>query len=711
MKIKQSLTLLSSAILFAFQPVSYAKSQESSAKVSDEDIEVITVKGRASQFYFVSESAMATKTPTDFMDIPQAVQVLSQELISDQAARQTTDLYRSISGMTQFSYSGITARGFRQDQVRYDGVQGDPYGGFSIPQLFNVERVEVLKGPSGMLYGGGQPGGLINYVTKKPKFNASHEIALFTGTDDLQGAFIDSTDALNSDASLAYRVGGFYQRKKPFRNNTDEKNTLISTGLTWIVNDSTSLSLQYDFIDQDLAGHRLRGVPVDDEGNFLTDISYSPNEKTDFQRVKGDVIQLIAEAELTNNLSNTTVIRYLDNERSQNYHENRGLKEDGRSMVREFRDQLRFNEEVSITTDFVYQNDLANMKHTILVGGDYFDLSNRSKYSIGRGSVSNIADIDIINPQYGSNPANYLLAQRPESKNTVQRAGVYIQDQIEVNSYWQAILGGRYDYFKDTNKVDNTSFSDNDFSPRAGIVYQPNDTLSTYLTVSYGFQPQSAFTLSDGLEDPDNTTDISPENSKQWELGIKKRWFNDRIMSTVSFYNISKTNVVVSNPEDTGIADGKPSILQIGEVTSKGVEVDIVGDITDVWTATLNYAYNNAEITGGIPDDISNSVGKEFANAPDHTLGLWTRYDFTAINSAFAIGLDHVSDRVSLSNQKVKAYTVWDASWRTQYQGFDIQLNIKNIFDKTYATSGFNKRNGHFPGEPRTVLLQVSRQF
>jgi iron complex outermembrane receptor protein len=168
-KNKISLALLAlgfSSSIAAQQSVNEA-SEASKASKASEPIEAIEVKGRATQFYFYQESAMATKTLTDYMDLPQSLQVLTQELLQDQAARQTSDVYRSISGMTQFSYSGVNARGFRQDQVRYDGVQGDPYGGFSIPQLFNIERIEVLKGPSGMLYGGGQPGGVIKLCDKK----------------------------------------------------------------------------------------------------------------------------------------------------------------------------------------------------------------------------------------------------------------------------------------------------------------------------------------------------------------------------------------------------------------------------------------------------------------------------------------------------------------------------------------------------------------
>jgi iron complex outermembrane receptor protein len=713
-KNKISLALLAlgfSSSIAAQQSMNNVIEVVSEASEEIKPIEVIEVKGRATQFYFFQESAMATKTLTDYMDLPQSLQVLTQELLEDQAARQTSDVYRSISGMTQFSYSGVNARGFRQDQVRYDGVQGDPYGGFSIPQLFNIERIEVLKGPSGMLYGGGQPGGLLNYVTKKPKFETQREVALFAGNYNLKGVFADFTGSVNGSDTLAYRIGGFHQNVKPFRNNTDETNSLLSLGMTWLPSEHSEIIFQYDFIDQDLGGHRLRGVPVDDNGNFLADISYSPNEKTDFQRVRADVLQTIINTDISENLSNTTVLRYLTNERTQNYHENRGLLEDGRTMVREFRNQYRANDEYSVTTDFVYTTSIADMQHTVLVGGDYFISDAEFLYTVGRGAPSLIPNIDIINPVYGADPSTYLTLERPLSESGNKRAGLYIQDQVALSDQWQAIVGMRYDRFEEEDNINNLGYSDSDISPRFGVVYKPNANMSVFASKSSGFNPQSLSSILDGDFDDDATGRLKPEESGQWEFGVKNKWFDDAILTTLTFYDIVKDNVTVGNPDDTGINDGQPSVFQIGEVTSKGIEFDAVGDISENWTGTFNYAYNDAKITGGLPNSIRNSVGDEFVNAPDHTLGLWTRYDMPSIDSAFAMGMDYVSERISFSGQTVKAYVVWDASWRTSYKTFDVQLNIRNLFDKEYASSGFNQRNGHFPGEPRTVLLQVSHNF
>jgi iron complex outermembrane receptor protein len=715
---------------------SYASAQD---KASNKDIEVVTVKGRAAQFYFIDESTMATKTPTSYMDLPQAIQVLSKELIQDQAARQTTDLYRSISGVTQFSYSGITARGFRQDQVRYDGVQGDPYSGFSIPQLFNVARVEVLKGPTGMLYGSGQPGGLLNYVSKKPKFYNATELSLFSGNSSLVGAAVDTTGVINDDETLAYRVGAYHQSKDSFRRNANEHNTLLSAGVTWLVNDNTDLTFQYDHIDQDLGGHRLRGVPVDDKGNFLTDISYNGNEKSDFQRLQADVFQLIANTQISDDLTNTTVIRKFNNQRSQQYHENLGLVGDLKpavkeaslpflnamgfaaedsAMLRQFRDQQRKNDEWSLTTDFVYQTSYLGFAHTLLLGADYAKVETQfhNKFSDLTRTTDpdyftdpsdifipsiHVPSIDILNPVYGADSRQYKIFDRGISETKSTKIGVYLQDQIRINEHWIAVAGARFDKFDDIESSGDKKIDDNRISPRIGVIYQPTQQTSIFANRAVGFNPQT-------LSSQPNSGDVfTPETSTQHELGIKHQWLDGDLHTTLTTYHIVKNDVTVANPAFIQGSNAAEQV-QIGEVTSEGLEVDIIGDITQHWTGTINYAYNKAKITGGSPDDISNAIGDEFANAPDHTLGFWTRYALPTLYSSFAFGVDLVSERLSLSGQNIKAYTTWDASWQTSIDKFEIQINLKNLFDKEYATSGFNQRNGHFPGQPRSILLQVT---
>lgn len=696
--------LVTTLLLPAFAPA-YA---DDTGAEGAEPIDEIVVSGRAQTYYLADGTSIGTKTPTTFLEVPQSIQVLTRQLIDDQAARETIDLYRSVSGVTQFSYSGVTFRGFRQDQVRYDGVLGDPFSGFAIPQLFNVAQVEVLKGPSGMLYGAGEPGGLINYVTKKPTFDAQGQWAVFGGDDSRVGASVEASGPLGADEAVAYRVGAFYEDRDIFRNNAGTRNVLVSGGLSFRIFGDSLLTAQYDYIDQDLTAHRLRGVPVTDAGDFITDIDFNTNERSDFQRVEAHVGQFILEHALTNTLDSRTTLRVLSNERTQNYHEPRGLLDDGRTMTREFRDQLRENEEISLTTDFVLTLNGGGLEHTVLFGGDYFIANAESVSLIARGEAQGVPNIDIFDPVYGLSDVSEFTFRPPSvGDSEFRRLGLYVQDQIRLSEQWQVLLGARYDDFDDRNELTGFETGDSALSPRAAVVFQPVEDASIYASYTEGFNPQR---VGDQEADDDDGV-LDPEESLQYELGFKKLWFGGRLQTTAAVYRIEKQNVRVGNPEDTGIGDGIPRFLQIGEVRSDGFELDLIGDLTESWTITANYAYNDVSIVGGNPGALRNSIGDNFANAPLNTFGLWTRYDIAAINSAIAVGVDYVDDRLSLGGQTVQSYSVVDASWRSTFADYELQINLRNLLDEEYAASGFIERTGHFPGEPRTVLVQLSRNF
>ena len=174
------------AVISSLPALTHANTATEQDQANNDTIEKIEVVGRAFSLYRPTESSFGTRTNTPLEKIPQSIQVLPQALINDQAARQITDLYSNIAGVNAFSYSGVTFRGFRQDEILYDGVKGDPFNGFAVPQLFNIEQVAVLKGPAGAVYGSGNPGGIINYVTKKPQFSEQTTVELEIGNDDYE---------------------------------------------------------------------------------------------------------------------------------------------------------------------------------------------------------------------------------------------------------------------------------------------------------------------------------------------------------------------------------------------------------------------------------------------------------------------------------------------------------------------------------------------
>ena len=689
--------------------------EESSRSEDTAHLDKVEVSGRGLQLYRVNDSSIATRTNTPLEQVPQSVQVIPRELIEDQAARQITDLYRSVSGVSGFSYSGVTFRGFRQDEILYDGVRGDPFNGFSIPQLFNIDQVQVLKGTAGALYGSGEPGGLINYVTKKPTAYDVRRVEVQAGNYGYGAASAEFSGPLNGGKDWRYRAGIYHDFEDPFRYNTETENTILDLGLAHDFSTATTLTVQATHIEQRLQGARLRGVPTTDEGEFLTTIRWNHNEATDYQDLEATVLQARLDTQFGSNLAADFTLRWYENQELQEYHEPRALLDtdaDGTPdyVTRQFRDQRRQNDAMSFTANFVTDFRTGDLRHTLLFGGDFFELDAHQDARYGEpvenGGV--VPGLSLFDPDYGATSgADYGLDQIAYgvTASMTTRDGLYVQDQVEISDRWNVLLGLRHDGFDDENLQNGEMFDGSGMSWRVGSTYEIVEGVRGYAIYATGFKPQSV-----GNQKPEVGGPFDPEESLLKEIGAKTSLWNDRIGLNVALYEIERENILQPDPRGDVAGDGDDDMITVGRVRSRGFEVDVLADLTSQWVLNFTYGYNDTRIeeaTGAI----TNAVGTRFANAPRHQAGLWTRYDFPSIRSAVAFGADHVSERFSLHGQTVQPYTVFDASWQTRVNDWLLQLNVKNLLDKEYAASGFTRHNGHFPGEPRRVYASATWQF
>ncbi|MDP2714395.1 TonB-dependent siderophore receptor [Rheinheimera sp.] len=695
----------------AFSAATYANTEATTGAA----LEHIEVKGRAQTLYRVNSSSLATRTDTPLDEVPQNIQVLPEALIRDQAARQITDLYRSMSGVSGFSYSGVTFRGFRQDEILYDGVRGDPFNGFAVPQLFNVAEIQVLKGAAGALYGSMAPGGLINYSTKKPTALPERQLKWALGNDSFYSGSLELSGPLTDDAAQRYRAGVYKDSEQPFRQNTDVENQILDFGYAIDLTQDTTLTLQYTDVEQDYGGARLRGVVVDDNGNFLTDRSWNHNESSDFQLLTAEVYQARLEQQVNAYWSTDVTVRGYQNQELQNYHEpfcSFDTDDDGviDYCGRQFRDQNRENDSVSLTWNNIVELSTGDIQHTLLMGADYLQqdsfFSGRNAQPVESGGV--VPGLSLVNPQYGltSGAAYNLDAVTPNITDTqTERKGVYLQDQLTLSDNWNLLLGLRWDSFEDTNQRNGSTVSGNDTSWRLGTTYQLTDYARGYLVAATGFVPQSASSQAPEVGGP-----FAAETSRLYEAGVRFSLLNDSVRLNTALYQITRKDILQADPRGDVGNDGRDDLLALGEVRSRGFELDVLGDLTDNWVMNLNYAYNDTRVMQD-SSGITNAFNGRFANAPRHQLGLWSRYELPALHSSFAAGVDYVGEQQSIGGQPVKAYTVFDISWQTEWQSWLVQLNVKNLFDKTYASSGFIDRTGHFPGEPRRLYLTTTYSF
>lgn len=680
-------------------------------------VEEIIVTGRAQRLYRVEETSIG-KMPANILDIPQAVQVINDEMINDLGARNVIDLYRNISGVSYFTYGGVTFRGFRQEQNYYDGMRGDPFIGFAVPQLFNIERVEVLKGPAGMLYGPAAPGGTINYVTKGPTDDLHGDVRLTIGNYDRVGGSAELSGPADEAGRFTYRLGAFYEKMDSYRIGAGSDTKIGDASLGIKVTEDIKLTLQAIHYDQALPANRLRGIPVSNDGVYLGPVSWNHNEPTDYSKLTSNVLQAKLDAGITDNIRLDAGIRWFKAEELQNYHEPRGTYDSNGDGVldmvrREFRDQRRNADALAVALNLIADAQTGGITHKILFGGDWYqeDSEQLIRAAPGVASRGPVPDASLTNRVYGlTSGANYAayFANVPYTRTATRaiREGIYLQDQISLTPQWDLVAGLRYDRFKDENQVSGADFSDGDYTWRAGLIYKPVDDVSLYASWSNSFEPQAIASQDENAGGP-----FDPITGKQVEAGVKTALLDGRIQANGAVYRIVRENMLQTDTTKAPV-NGVNQLSPIGEVTSKGFELDLSTDITPDWVFTANYGYNDTKITGTVPgQSLTNAVGNRFANAPRNKVGFWTRYQVEEISTAFAFGGEYVSQRVSLGGQTVKPYTIFDASIITDLGFAEAMFRVKNIFDKEYAASGFTVHNGHFPGEPRTWFIELRKRF
>lgn len=670
--------------------------------------------------YHLEESGVATRLAARLIDVPQSVQVFPNQMIEDRAILEGNELFRNVSGMNQNSYSAMTFRGFTQREILYNGMRGNPFGslegdvnnaGFSTSQirLTNIQRVEVLKGATGAMYGSGEVGGLINYVTKKPKEVMDAEMQVRIGSFAQRMVNSEFTGPITQ--KLLARGAFYFEDRDLFRNNAGSKNSHAAGNLLYRANDNNRFSAEYEFINQRLPGNRLRGVPVDAAGNFLTDIEWSANEPTDFIKLVARVLQLRGEHNLPRGWNADYTFRYLEYENNDKYHESRGLNAataTGRTMRREFRNFFRWNDDWSLNGNVSKVANLGRAgTHTVLFGVEHIEQDHAFRQARARErevAGGTVPALDIFNPVYGlTNESNYTLNAFTTNTAQTKRTGFYAQDQIVVNRFVQFLLSGRVDRFDDKGfALVPLTFKDSALSGRAGVVIKPTEQIAFYGSYANSFIRAPIYSQTPQANGP-----FQPETGRQTEVGVKTEWLDRKLFVTAAFFNINKKNILRPDPLLGPGGNNVNALLAVGAARSRGFEFNIEGFVTRRWYTAFNYANVNTRI---LRDNVASLIGQPLANAPKHTVGLFTRYNFLE-STGVGFGLESASDRVEpFAGIRADGYTIADLSF---YQDLTsrarLQLQITNITNREYAVSSlFAARVGNFPGQPRAVMLTLA---
>ena len=662
----------------------------------------------ATNGYQPLNTSTATLTNMPMLDIPQVVNTVSDKVLADQHATTLDEALYNVSNVVQTNTLGGTQdafvrRGFganRDGSIMTNGLRT------VLPRSFNAatERVEVLKGPASTLYGILDPGGLINVVTKRPEKTFGGSLSATSSSFGGGTGQVDVTGPIDG-TRLAYRLTGEYQDEDYWRNFGNERSTFIAPSLTWFGDDATVTVLY---------SHRDYKTPFDRGTIFDLNTKKAVNvdRKTRFDEPfnvtdgQSDLAQLNAEYRLNSQWTAKFDYSYSQDKYSDNQARVMAYDSKTGNLTRRVDATQGSTQRMHTTRADLQGNvDIAGFYNEILTGVSY------ENYDLLRTDMircKNVKDFNIYNPSYGS-LGKCTTVSASDSDQTIKQESysAYAQDALYLTDKWIAVAGMRYQYYtqyagKGRPFNVNTDSRDDQWTPKLGLVYKLTPAVSLFANYSQTFMPQSSIASYIG--------DLPPETSNAYEIGAKFDLF-DGITANIALFDIHKRNVLYTE------SIGDETVAKTaGRVRSQGVEVDLAGSLTENTNIIASYGYTDAKVLED-PD----YAGKPLPNVPRHTGSLFLTYD---IHNAFAGntltlgGGGHGVSRRSATNGAdyyLPGYFVADAfaayKMKLQYP-VTLQVNVKNLFDKTYYTSSIATNNlGNQIGDPREVQFTVKMEF
>lgn len=679
----------------------------SEAPQVEEEIEIV-VRGEGEQErdYQVPNATTATKTDALLRDIPQSIQVVPEQLLEDRQVQRVEEALENVSGVQQTVSSlniasGFLIRGFDTTNIYRDGLR-DPTNSISGAELANVDRVEVLKGPAAVLYGQGELGGLVNLVTKQPLAEPFYSVEGTVGNFNLYGGAIDLTGPLNDSKTLLYRLNVSGQRSDTFIDFSEIERYQIAPVLTWRIGEKTTLTFEGDYQDRrypEVPGLPAIGTVLSNPLGELPRDRFLGEPDFNFRDIESLRVGYNFEHRFSENWAVRNSFKAAFQSLESEFAFPIGLKDDNRTF-----DQLyaATNEPddrdvYAVDTNVVGKFQTGGIQHQLVFGVN-FDSFNVSRNIF----LARLAPIDIFNPVYGRSPGD--IVRRIITKDRSESLGFYVQDQISLLENLKLVLGGRFDRVnqEQENLVSSTTNEQQNeaFSPRVGIVYQPIQPVSLYASFSRSFNPATPGTiLASGAA-------AEPERGTQYEVGIKTEFLQGRLSSTLAFYELTRSNVLTPSPTDPFAS------VQTGEQRSRGVELDVAGEILPGWRVIASYAYTDAQIT----QDNEYDIGNRLVNVPKNSASLWTTYEVQnggLKGLGFGVGLRYVGEREGdLENSfELPSYFRTDAAIFYKRNNFRAALNVNNLFNTEYFEAAQYGRAGIFPGAPLTVIGTIGLEF
>lgn len=657
--------------------------------------------------YRVQNATTATRTDTPLRDIPQSIQVVPQTVLREQRATRLGDALRNVSGVNATRGSGDRADSFviRGFEISSGNVLNNGLPDRTLTEtrdLYNVDRVEVLKGPASVLYGLGNPGGTVNIVTKQPLRDPYYEIEATVGNYDLYRGAIDFSGPLNDSKTVLYRLNLAYQDSGNYIDFIGNRSFFAAPALSVALSENTTVTFEAEYSNKTIDSRSVVVLPA--VGTVLPgpDGRRIPRDRTLYEpegyseiettRLGYRLEHRFSENWLLRNDFRVTFDHYSDNDQTYFL----GLDDEGRNANRSTYTSKSDANIYNLTTDISGRFSTGSIEHQLLFG---INLSRFDEFNNFGIDLAELAPLDIYNPIYRQPIVGRIDTVYDDSSRLTDTLGIYIQDQIAIANNLKLLLGGRFDLFtqKNENFLEGTQETQGGdaFTPRVGIVYQPIPAISLYTSYSQSFNPTQGRAEDGSL--------FEPERGTQYEVGVKAE-LNSRLAATLAFYDLTRSNLL-TRPNSSRFD------IQTGKQRSRGIELDISGEILPGLNVFAGYAYTDARLL----EDENYPDGNRLTNTPKHSFNLWTTYEIQSGDLqglGFGLGLFYIGDRAGdLENSfEVPGYLRTDATVFYRKDRMRVSLNVKNLLDTDYFVSVLN-RDFVLRGDPFTISGTISWEF
>ncbi|NOU21386.1 MAG: TonB-dependent siderophore receptor, partial [Methyloglobulus sp.] len=709
--------------------------------------------------YVIPNATAGTKTDTPIMETPLNVQVISKQVLKDQQAIRLDQALKNISGVTTTTASrsfgvfggssqAIFLRGFESETFFRNGFRLQQ--GSASRELANVESVEVLKGPAAILYGLVEPGGMVNVVTKQPLATPYYGFSQQFGSYDLYRTTIDATGPITKNKELLYRVNMSYENSGSFRDFVGKEDVFLAPVLKWNISPKTQVTFEMEY------NHQHQGLDPGFIPLFNGKLFNMPRSRNYAGYSPATTETIFGGFNWSHQFNDDWTIKHRFSVNQQTFTAPFGFRPEiagdktfvqnnvfgagqipdslGEVVGRTFSAGIVQNTTTSTNLDLVGHFNTASLKHTLLLGGDFYQL-DREGTDIARINPPLYSFISLNNPVHPGTkfPPPDFIGESPSSSQN--QYGLYLQDQIKL-PYDVHVMGGiRYQYIHQNDKATGDLQTQDAVTPRVGILWQPKGWLSLYANYAESFGANTGRTFIT------STTfgSIAPTSATQYEGGIKAEFFDGKLRANLAYYDLTKTNVTVGDPRH-GPTDcaGGPCSIALGEIRSRGPELDITGEILPGWNVITTWANTDIIVTKapvggavgvgtGLNPVGSFSPGSRVPNVPRNTGRFWSTYevqggDFKGVTFGGGVTLRDSQVVANLGEQKtskIPGYATFDLmagySRNVGDAKISLQLNVNNLLDKDYISSLFkaqviNSAYADF-GQPRTFMGSINIQY